>query len=64
MVFQVFRNISGKRSSLPAMTKARRLHYEVMCNLDNVSISMTNELLENPKEVCTNKLRNLLKGSL
>ncbi|KTG32218.1 hypothetical protein cypCar_00018011 [Cyprinus carpio] len=29
MVFQVFRNISGKRSSLPAMTKARRLHYEV-----------------------------------
>uniref|UniRef100_A0A671RN08 Wnt ligand secretion mediator n=1 Tax=Sinocyclocheilus anshuiensis TaxID=1608454 RepID=A0A671RN08_9TELE len=28
MVFQVFRNISGKRSSLPAMTKARRLHYE------------------------------------
>lgn len=29
MVFQVFRNISCKRSSLPAMTKARRLHYEV-----------------------------------
>jgi hypothetical protein len=29
MVFQVFRNISGKRSSLPAMSKARRLHYEV-----------------------------------
>ncbi|XP_066511495.1 protein wntless homolog isoform X4 [Hoplias malabaricus] len=28
MVFQVFRNISGKRSSLPAMTKARCLHYE------------------------------------
>ncbi|KAI4886046.1 hypothetical protein NFI96_028424 [Prochilodus magdalenae] len=28
MVFQVFRNISGKRTSLPAMTKARRLHYE------------------------------------
>uniref|UniRef100_A0A8C7MMV4 Wnt ligand secretion mediator n=2 Tax=Oncorhynchus TaxID=8016 RepID=A0A8C7MMV4_ONCKI len=28
MVFQVFRNISGKRSSLPAMSKARRLHYE------------------------------------
>ncbi|XP_062993644.1 protein wntless homolog [Elgaria multicarinata webbii] len=28
MVFQVFRNISGKQSSLPAMTKARRLHYE------------------------------------
>lgn len=28
MVFQVFRNVSGKRSSLPAMTKARRLHYE------------------------------------
>lgn len=29
MVFQVFRNISGKQSSLPAMSKARRLHYEV-----------------------------------
>ncbi|TRZ00832.1 hypothetical protein DNTS_028144 [Danionella cerebrum] len=29
MVFQVFRNISGKQSCLPAMTKARRLHYEV-----------------------------------
>lgn len=29
MVFQVFRNISGKRMSLPAMSKARRLHYEV-----------------------------------
>ncbi|XP_048845527.1 protein wntless homolog [Brienomyrus brachyistius] len=28
MVFQVFRNISSKRSSLPAMSKARRLHYE------------------------------------
>uniref|UniRef100_A0A674NVN6 Wnt ligand secretion mediator n=1 Tax=Takifugu rubripes TaxID=31033 RepID=A0A674NVN6_TAKRU len=28
MVFQVFRNISGKRMSLPAMSKARRLHYE------------------------------------
>ncbi|XP_032422391.1 protein wntless homolog isoform X3 [Xiphophorus hellerii] len=28
MVFQVFRNISGKRTSLPAMPKARRLHYE------------------------------------
>ncbi|XP_072129948.1 protein wntless homolog isoform X2 [Mobula birostris] len=28
MVFQVFRNISGKRCSLPAMSKARRLHYE------------------------------------
>uniref|UniRef100_A0A8C5QGJ5 Wnt ligand secretion mediator n=1 Tax=Leptobrachium leishanense TaxID=445787 RepID=A0A8C5QGJ5_9ANUR len=28
MVFQVFRNISGKRSTLPAMSKARRLHYE------------------------------------
>ncbi|XP_039458144.1 protein wntless homolog isoform X1 [Oreochromis aureus] len=28
MVFQVFRNISGKRMSLPAMTKARQLHYE------------------------------------
>ncbi|XP_074859196.1 protein wntless homolog isoform X2 [Carettochelys insculpta] len=28
MVFQVFRNISGKQSSLPAMSKARRLHYE------------------------------------
>ncbi|XP_039590483.1 protein wntless homolog isoform X2 [Polypterus senegalus] len=28
MVFQVFRNISGKKSSLPAMSKARRLHYE------------------------------------
>uniref|UniRef100_A0A672K878 Wntless-like transmembrane domain-containing protein n=1 Tax=Sinocyclocheilus grahami TaxID=75366 RepID=A0A672K878_SINGR len=32
MVFQVFRNISGKRSSLPAMTKARRLHYEIYLN--------------------------------
>lgn len=29
MVFQVFRNISGKQSTLPAMSKARRLHYEV-----------------------------------
>lgn len=29
MVFHVFRNVSGKRSALPAMTKARRLHYEV-----------------------------------
>ncbi|XP_049930655.1 protein wntless homolog isoform X1 [Epinephelus moara] len=28
MVFQVFRNISGKRMSLPAMSRARRLHYE------------------------------------
>ncbi|KAG5847617.1 hypothetical protein ANANG_G00128070 [Anguilla anguilla] len=28
MVFQVFRNISGKRTCLPAMSKARRLHYE------------------------------------
>ncbi|XP_072275555.1 protein wntless homolog [Pyxicephalus adspersus] len=28
MVYQVFRNISGKQSSLPAMSKARRLHYE------------------------------------
>ncbi|XP_063283974.1 protein wntless homolog [Pelobates fuscus] len=28
MVYQVFRNISGKRSTLPAMNKARRLHYE------------------------------------
>ncbi|OCT84803.1 hypothetical protein XELAEV_18022960mg [Xenopus laevis] len=28
MVYQVFRNISGKRSNLPAMSKARRLHYE------------------------------------
>uniref|UniRef100_A0A8C7X6E5 Wnt ligand secretion mediator n=1 Tax=Oryzias sinensis TaxID=183150 RepID=A0A8C7X6E5_9TELE len=28
MVYQVFRNISGKRTSLPAMSKARRLHYE------------------------------------
>ncbi|XP_006011675.1 protein wntless homolog isoform X1 [Latimeria chalumnae] len=28
MVYQVFKNISGKRSSLPAMSKARRLHYE------------------------------------
>lgn len=29
MVFQVFRNINGKQSSLPAMSKVRRLHYEV-----------------------------------
>ncbi|MBN3284552.1 WLS protein, partial [Polyodon spathula] len=28
MVFQVFRNINGKRTALPAMSKARRLHYE------------------------------------
>ncbi|TKC48981.1 hypothetical protein EI555_004190, partial [Monodon monoceros] len=28
MVFQVFRNISGKQSSLSAMSKVRRLHYE------------------------------------
>uniref|UniRef100_A0A4W3GEG0 Wnt ligand secretion mediator n=1 Tax=Callorhinchus milii TaxID=7868 RepID=A0A4W3GEG0_CALMI len=28
MVFQVFRNISGKRCSLPAMSKVRRLHYQ------------------------------------
>lgn len=39
MVFQVFRNISGKRTSLPAMSKARRLHYEVcvfMCSLSPI----------------------------
>lgn len=29
MVFQVFRNISRKQSCIPAMTKSRRLHYEV-----------------------------------
>lgn len=34
MVFQVFRNISGKRLSLPAMSKARRLHYEVGVSTD------------------------------
>uniref|UniRef100_A0A8B9SFR0 Wnt ligand secretion mediator n=1 Tax=Anas platyrhynchos TaxID=8839 RepID=A0A8B9SFR0_ANAPL len=28
MVFQVFRNINGKQSSLPAMSKVRCLHYE------------------------------------
>ncbi|XP_043941536.1 protein wntless homolog [Protopterus annectens] len=28
MVFRVFKNISGKRMSLPAMSKARKLHYE------------------------------------
>ncbi|XP_018422821.1 PREDICTED: protein wntless homolog isoform X2 [Nanorana parkeri] len=28
MVYQVFRNISGKQTRLPAMNKARRLHYE------------------------------------
>ncbi|KAM8930398.1 protein wntless homolog isoform 2-T2 [Pelodytes ibericus] len=28
MVYQVFRNISGKQSSLPALSKARRLHYQ------------------------------------
>ncbi|KAE8609604.1 hypothetical protein XENTR_v10011854 [Xenopus tropicalis] len=28
MVYQVFRNISGKQSNLPEMSKARRLHYE------------------------------------
>ncbi|KAI8509696.1 hypothetical protein Bbelb_121240 [Branchiostoma belcheri] len=28
MVFKVFRNISGKRASLPTMSDARRLHYE------------------------------------
>ncbi|KAG1669603.1 Protein wntless [Nymphon striatum] len=28
MVFRVFRNISFKRSTLPSMSKARRLHYE------------------------------------
>lgn len=33
MVFQVFRNISGKQSSLPAMSKVRRLHYEVSGSL-------------------------------
>lgn len=33
MVFQVFRNISGKRMCLPAMSKARRLHYEVVLRL-------------------------------
>lgn len=36
MVFQVFRNISGKRTSLPAMSKARRLHYEVMFRLSGL----------------------------
>lgn len=40
MVFQVFRNISGKRTSLPAMSKARRLHYEV-CVVSSL-ISHTN----------------------
>lgn len=34
MVYQVFQNIGGKQSSLPAMTKARRLHYEVGDRLD------------------------------
>ena len=33
MVFQVFRNISGKQSSLSAMSKVRRLHYEVSTSL-------------------------------
>ncbi|KAG9341521.1 hypothetical protein JZ751_019026 [Albula glossodonta] len=33
MVFQVFRNIGWKRSSLPAMSKARQLHYEVSGDL-------------------------------
>ncbi|CAM9789789.1 protein wntless homolog [Lampetra fluviatilis] len=28
MVYQVFRNIGGKRSFLPAMSRVRRLHYE------------------------------------
>ncbi|XP_053325727.1 protein wntless homolog [Spea bombifrons] len=28
MVYQVFRNIGGKQTSLPAMSKARRLHYQ------------------------------------
>ncbi|XP_066297973.1 protein wntless homolog [Branchiostoma lanceolatum] len=28
MVFKVFRNISGKRASLPTMSDVRRLHYE------------------------------------
>lgn len=36
MVFQVFRNISGKRMSLPAMSKARRLHYEVLLRLSRL----------------------------
>ncbi|KAG7320004.1 hypothetical protein KOW79_017147 [Hemibagrus wyckioides] len=42
MVFQVFRNISGKRTSLPAMTKARRLHYEI--SSVRFSISLYNEI--------------------
>lgn len=41
MVFQVFRNISGKRMSLPAMTKARRLHYEVcVCGLVSLPVCL------------------------
>ncbi|XP_011614863.1 protein wntless homolog isoform X1 [Takifugu rubripes] len=40
MVFQVFRNISGKRMSLPAMSKARRLHYEVVLRLSRFKFLM------------------------
>ncbi|XP_029105132.1 protein wntless homolog isoform X3 [Scleropages formosus] len=41
MVFQVFRNISGKRSSLPAMSRARRLHYEFLMLVTLACAAMT-----------------------
>jgi hypothetical protein len=48
MVFQVFRNISGKQSSLPAMSKVRRLHYEVSSCLS----SLWNRYLLPPAPLC------------
>ena len=62
MVFQVFRNISGKRSSLPAMSKARRLHYEVRrCALgwlNNTCVVMLHN--RNPK--MSGKVRAIFRG--
>ncbi|XP_053105075.1 protein wntless homolog isoform X2 [Hemicordylus capensis] len=59
MVFQVFRNISGKQCSLPAMSKTRRLHYEGLifrfkflmlttlgCAAMTVSFFIVNQLFE------------------
>ncbi|KAK2496977.1 hypothetical protein MC885_009636 [Smutsia gigantea] len=41
MVFQVFRNISGKQSSLPAMSKVRRMHYEFLMLITLACAAMT-----------------------
>lgn len=59
MVFQVFRNISGKQSSLPAMSKVRRLHYEV----SKPPGSFRNRCSVSPAW-CVNKHQHLEIGSL